>query len=89
YYIINEEFYSPKDKLCYTLACSNAVKYKTPNNYLVQTSWGRGISKHMIECKIEYKSNRPIFRIRFQEDSQEYIIESKKSPSAIANNYLW
>ncbi|CAG8472960.1 4061_t:CDS:2, partial [Scutellospora calospora] len=26
--------------------------------------------------------------IRFQEDSQQYIIESKESPSDTANNYL-
>ncbi|CAG8726503.1 1959_t:CDS:2 [Cetraspora pellucida] len=41
------------------------------------------------QCKIKYELNGPIFRIRFQEDSQQNIIESKESPSAAANNYLW
>ncbi|CAG8681492.1 8224_t:CDS:2, partial [Racocetra fulgida] len=90
YHIINEGFYPPKDKLCYTSVRShNGGQYKIPDNYLVQTSWGRNKSKHIIECKIKYELNGPIFRIRFQEDSQQYIIESKESPSAAANNYLW
>ncbi|CAG8574635.1 14373_t:CDS:2, partial [Racocetra fulgida] len=42
----------------------------------------------MIECEIKYELNGPIFRIIFQEGSQKYVIESKESPSATANNYI-
>ncbi|CAG8487247.1 15776_t:CDS:1 [Dentiscutata heterogama] len=90
YHIINEGIYPPKDKLSFTSARShNGIKYKIPDNYLVQTSWGRCNSNHKIECEIKYELNGSIFRIRFQEDSQQNIIESKESPSAAANNYLW
>ncbi|CAG8849792.1 20093_t:CDS:2, partial [Racocetra persica] len=40
-------------------------------------------------CKIKYKLDRPIFIVRFQEDSQQYILESKESPSDAVNKYLW
>ncbi|CAG8761668.1 17305_t:CDS:1, partial [Cetraspora pellucida] len=42
----------------------------------------------MIECEIKYELIELIFRIRFQEDSQQHIIESKEFPSDAANNYL-
>ncbi|CAG8790491.1 30613_t:CDS:2 [Gigaspora margarita] len=56
------------------------TRYKIPDNYLIQTSWGRGKSKHIIECEIKYKLDGPIFIVRFQKDSQQYILESKESP---------
>ncbi|CAG8564614.1 22030_t:CDS:2 [Dentiscutata erythropus] len=43
---------------------------------------------HIVECEIEYQSNRPVFRIKFKENSQQYIVESDKSPSKVANKYL-
>ncbi|CAG8605411.1 16371_t:CDS:2 [Racocetra fulgida] len=89
YNIINEGLYPPEDVICYTTAWSrNKIQYKISDNYLVQTSWGRGKSKHMVECEIEYESDGLIFRIRFREGSQEHIIEFKKSLTKVANNYL-
>ncbi|CAG8817734.1 9576_t:CDS:2, partial [Racocetra persica] len=90
YHIISEGIYPPKNRLCYTSARShNNTRYKIPDDYLIQTSWGKGKSKHIIECEIKYELNEPIFIVRFQEDSQQYILESKKSPSDTANKYLW
>ncbi|CAG8766214.1 3969_t:CDS:2 [Cetraspora pellucida] len=89
YHIINEGFYPSNSKIYYTSARScSGTKYKIPDNYLVQTSWGRGKSWHIIECEIEYDSDGPVFRIRFNENSQNYVIESKESSTAVANNYL-
>ncbi|CAG8787681.1 7451_t:CDS:2, partial [Racocetra fulgida] len=74
YHVINEGFYPPKDKICCTVASSrNGSKYRVLNNYLVQT---------------KYKQDGPIFIIRFEENSQQYVLKSKKSPTNIANDYL-
>ncbi|CAG8700594.1 22826_t:CDS:2, partial [Dentiscutata erythropus] len=89
YYVINEGFYPPKDKICYTTASScNGSKYRVLNNYLVQTSWGRSKSRHIVKCEIEYEQDDLIFIIRFEENSQQYILKSKKFSTTIANNYL-
>ncbi|CAG8760946.1 24299_t:CDS:2, partial [Cetraspora pellucida] len=89
YHIINKGFYPSNSKIYYTSARSHSgTKYKIPDNYLVQTSWGRGKSQHIIEYEIEYDSDGPVFRIRFNENSQHYVIESKESSTAVANNYL-
>ncbi|CAG8850984.1 11432_t:CDS:2, partial [Gigaspora margarita] len=90
YHIISEGIYSLKNTLCYTSARSyNKTRYKIPDDYLVQTSWEKGKSKHIIECEIKYELDRPIFIVRFQEDSQQYILELKEFPSNAANKYLW
>ncbi|CAG8665486.1 217_t:CDS:2 [Cetraspora pellucida] len=89
YHIINEKFYPPKNKVWYTLASSyNKTQYKALDSYLVRTSWGRNKSHHTVECEIEYEQDGPVFIIRFEENSQQYVLNSKKSPTAIANNYL-
>lgn len=89
YHIINEGFYPPKDKICHTSARSrNGMQYKIPDNYIVQTSWGRGRSKHVVECEIEYEFDGPIFKIKFEENSQLHIIKSKESPSTVSNDYI-
>ncbi|CAG8694851.1 11930_t:CDS:1, partial [Dentiscutata heterogama] len=52
YTIISEGFYPPTSIVHYTAAFSrNRTKYKISDNYLVQTRWGRGWSKHVIECE--------------------------------------
>jgi hypothetical protein len=90
YTIIQEGFYPSKDIICYTSARSkNGTQFKIPNNYLVQTNWGRGKSQHTVECEIEYESNGcPVFRILFEENFQQCIVESKESPTKAANEYL-
>jgi hypothetical protein len=89
YTIISEGFYPPKNILCYTSARSrNGTQFKIPNNYLVRTSWGRGDLRHTVECEIEYESNRPVFRILFEENFQQQVVESKESPTKAANEYL-
>ncbi|RIB25583.1 hypothetical protein C2G38_2165585 [Gigaspora rosea] len=89
YHIINEGFYPPQNKIHYTLATSRSGdKYKIPEGYLVQTSWERSKSHHMLECEIEYEQDRPVFIIRFEENLQQYVLKSKKSPTKVANDYL-
>src|SRR6185436_1219423 len=79
YNIISEGFYPSKNIVKYTSARSRAGKqFKIPDNYIVQTSWGRGNLQHNIKCEIKYESNQPIFRILFGENFEQ-IVESKES----------
>ncbi|CAG8754853.1 10931_t:CDS:2, partial [Racocetra fulgida] len=64
------------------------TKHKILDNYLVQTRWGRGRSKHIIECEVKYEINKPVFIIRFEDNGQKFVIESKDSSTKAANEYL-
>ena len=90
YTIIKEGFYPPKNIICYTSARSrNKTQFKIPDEYLVQTSWGRGNLRHTVKCEIEYESDgQPVFRIWFEENFQQHVIKSKESPTRAANKYL-
>ncbi|RIB19203.1 hypothetical protein C2G38_2182532 [Gigaspora rosea] len=66
----------------------NRTQYRIPDNYLIQTSWGRNKSHHMVEYEIEYEQDGPIFIIRFEENAYQYVLESKKFPTTVANDYL-
>ena len=57
------------------------------NNYLIQTSWGRGTSKHTIQCEINYVEKVPVFKISFGENFQE-CVKSVQSATNAANAYL-
>ncbi|CAG8641966.1 27921_t:CDS:2 [Dentiscutata erythropus] len=89
YHIINKEFYPLQNKIHYTSATSHSGnKYKILEGYLVQTSWGRSKSHHIVEYEIEYEQDGLVFIIRFEENSLQYVLKSKKSPTAVANDYL-
>src|SRR5207237_1397358 len=64
------------------------AQYKILDGYLVETSWGRGKSKYTVECEIEYESDDPVFRIRFEENSQQYTIKLKEYIYKVENEYL-
>ncbi|CAB4384950.1 unnamed protein product [Rhizophagus irregularis] len=71
YTIIKEGYYPQNDILYYTSACScNNTQFKILNDYLIQTNWGRGSSKHIIQCKIIYIEKIPVFKISFGENFQ-------------------
>ncbi|RIB17717.1 hypothetical protein C2G38_2186582 [Gigaspora rosea] len=91
YNIINEGYYPSNNILRYTSShntSSSKTQYKIPDGYLVETSWGRGKSRHIVECEIEYNPEGPVFRVRFNESSQQLVIESNESSSKVANEYL-
>ena len=88
YTIIKEGYYPQSDILHYTSARScNNTQFKIPDDYLIQTSWGRGISKHIIQCKINYIEKVPVFKILFGENFQ-VCVESTHSATNAANAYL-
>ncbi|CAG8729545.1 505_t:CDS:1, partial [Dentiscutata heterogama] len=73
YTIISEGVYPSKNKTCYTSAHSrNGTSYRIPDNYVVQTRWGRGRSQHVIDCEIKYEIDRPVYIIRFEKDEQSF-----------------
>ncbi len=86
YTIIKEGYYPQSDILCYTSSRSN-TQFKILDNYLIQTCWGRGISKHIIQCEINYIERVPVFKISFGENFQA-CVESTQSVTNAANAYL-
>ena len=88
YIIIKEGYYPQSDTLRYTSARScNNTQFKIPDDYLIQASWGRGTSKHTIQCKINYIEKVPVFKILFGENFQ-VCVESTQSATSAANAYL-
>ncbi|CAB4415544.1 unnamed protein product [Rhizophagus irregularis] len=88
YTIIKEGYYPQNSILQYTSARScNNTQFKIPDNYLIQTSWGRGASKHVIQCEINYIEEVPVFKILFGENFQ-LCVKSTQSATSAANAYL-
>lgn len=88
YTIIKEGFYPSNDILQYTSARScNNTQFKIPDDYLIQTSWGRGSSSHTVQCKINYQGKIPIFEICFGDNFQT-CVNSAQSATHAANAYL-
>jgi hypothetical protein len=86
YTIIKEGFYPSNNILHYTSA-RNTNQFKIPDDYVIQTGWGRGISRHMVQCEINYIDSVPVFIIRFGENFQNYV-SSITSATNTANTYL-
>ena len=83
YKILQEGIYPKPPILAYTQLPN---KYKIPNGYIVQTSWGKKNSKIVIECSITYKQQKPVFQIKYEQEGQQYI-EIGKSATGVANQY--
>lgn len=60
--------------------------YKIPNNYVVETTWGRASKKRTVRCEIIYINNTPQFWIKYGFNFQ-HAISSTKSASDVASNY--
>ena len=84
YTIIKEGFYPPSDILQYTSArsCNNS-QFKIPDDYLIQTSWGKGGSRQTVQCEINYVEKVPIFKIYFG-DNFQICVKSVQSASNAA-----
>ncbi|CAG8683527.1 27620_t:CDS:2 [Dentiscutata erythropus] len=81
-------FYLSKNKIRYISAHShNGTKYKIPDNYIVQTRLGQGKSLYVIECEVKYETDGPIFIISFEENGQNFVVESKEFVIKVANEY--
>nr|CAG8521639.1 7262_t:CDS:2 [Entrophospora candida] len=88
YTIIKEGFYPPSDILQYTSPrSSNNSQFKIPDDYLIQTSWGRGSSSHTVQCEINYLEKAANFKICFGDNFQT-CVNSAQSATDAANAYL-
>src|SRR4051794_32829504 len=84
--IIKEGFYPSNDILRYTSA-RNYSQFKISDNYLVQTSWGKGVSRHVVKCEINYIESVPVFKVYFGENFQGFVTFTQSLSNA-ANSYL-
>ncbi|CAG8497504.1 2729_t:CDS:2 [Scutellospora calospora] len=82
YRIISEGQYPSDNKLAYT---KKPGQYKIPNNYKVETTYGKQIQKTIL-CSIKYHGQKPVFHIKYGENLAEQV-ESDKSATTAANAY--
>jgi len=83
YKIIEEGFYPSANILAYT---TRGTRYKIPNNYIVETTWGKSNTKQTLKCTINYIQNEPVFRAYFGEKFDKYV-ESRSSCTDVATRY--
>ena len=76
YTIIQEGGYLPAAKLYYTEAPNY---FPIPDNYIIQTTWGRTNNRCIIQCSIYYAEGIPHYLICFG-DNFQYQVVSAKSP---------
>ena len=86
YTVIKKGSYPSNNILCYTSA-RNSSQFKIPDDYVIQTSWGKGISRHTVQCEINYIELVPVFIIKFGENFQNYVSSTTSATNA-ANTYL-
>jgi hypothetical protein len=76
YYIIQEGVYLPAAQLCYTEAPNY---FPIPDNYIVQTTWGRASNRRTIQCSIHYIEEIPHYLICFGDNFQHQVVSAKSS----------
>ncbi|GBC48166.1 hypothetical protein GLOIN_2v1783827 [Rhizophagus irregularis DAOM 181602=DAOM 197198] len=81
YKIIKEGTYPNKESLVYTLPPN---KYRIPNNYIVETTWGRSTNQCTVQCHINYNDGKPIFQVWFGK-CFEYRVSSVKTATDASN----
>ncbi|PKC53287.1 hypothetical protein RhiirA1_404413, partial [Rhizophagus irregularis] len=81
YKIIKEGTYPNKESLVYTLPPN---KYHIPNNYIVETTWGRSTNQCTVQCHINYNDGKPIFQVWFGK-CFEYRVSSVKTATDASN----
>src|SRR2546423_12350645 len=76
YIVIQEGVYLPVAQLHYTEAPNY---FPIPDNYIIQTTWGRTSNCRIIQCSIYYAEGIPHYLICFG-DNFQYQVVSAKSP---------
>lgn len=84
YKVIQEGLYLQPPVLAYT---HGKAKYKIPDLYCVETTWGRGTNKRTVKCFINYIEEKPIFKIMYGINYSE-AVESNISSTTAANAVL-
>ncbi|CAB4445062.1 unnamed protein product [Rhizophagus irregularis] len=85
YYTIKKEgLYLQPPTLAYT---QGKYKYKIPDHYCVETTWGRANNKQTVRCFINYVERKPLFKILYGVNFSEEV-QSNMSSTAVANAAL-
>ncbi|RIB08501.1 hypothetical protein C2G38_2211480 [Gigaspora rosea] len=81
YKVIKEGTYPNKSLLAHTFPPN---KYQIPDNYTIETTWGRGHNQCTVQCSINYNMEGPVFQIHFGKHF-EYEVSSSKTATDAAN----
>src|ERR1051325_10183466 len=84
YMVKQEGLYPQPPILTYT---QGKIKYKIPDHYCVETTWGRGKNKRTVKCSIIYIEGKPLFKIMYGVNFSENI-QSNISSTTVANAVL-
>ncbi|RIA81208.1 hypothetical protein C1645_744700 [Glomus cerebriforme] len=64
--------------------------YSIPNNYKIQTSWGRGKENKTVQCIITYHENKPLYQIQYGRNFTEQVSSGLSATNAtdlLYNNF--
>ncbi|GES92367.1 hypothetical protein GLOIN_2v1478248 [Rhizophagus clarus] len=78
YTIFQEGVYPPDSNIKYT----SGHRYKIPDKYEVQTTWGKGENQKTVKCKIDYINNIPIFYVYFGQNFENQVRSDKSASNA-------
>jgi hypothetical protein len=56
--------------------------YLIPNDYKIQTSWGRGKEKKIVQCEIIYQENKPLYYVQYNENFTEQVSSELSASNA-------
>jgi hypothetical protein len=80
YNVIKEGSYPANELiLAYT---SPPGRYKIPDEYVVETTWGRGNNVCVVKCLIDYVNNKPNFQIKFGRNFEHEVSSFKSATDA-------
>nr|CAG8434358.1 8777_t:CDS:1 [Entrophospora candida] len=85
YNIIKEGIYPNEPK--YTQANSNGKQYPIPDEYLVETEFGK--KKHILKCSPKYHNDKFVFYLNWKDNENENCqVTSEKSATDATQKYL-
>jgi len=84
YTVIQEDFYPQQPILVYT---QGKDKYKVPNNYKIETTWGRCKKWRTVQCSITYIKDKPLFKVAYGSNFSTEV-QSNKSLTEAANSVI-
>src|SRR3954451_13790041 len=56
--------------------------YPMPDEYKIQTSWGRGDEKKIVQCVITYQENKPLYCVKYGENFTEQVTSKLSATNA-------
>lgn len=80
YYTILQEGVYPSDS---NIKYTSSHRYKIPDKYEVQTTWGKNENQKTVKCKIDYINNKPTFYVHFGQNFENQV-KSDKTASNVA-----